>query len=283
MRNSGYLLIGLNPEANGVVFGEMNMSSQPQLDALIRTVAGPPERSAHVAAWALDCGEAGVVRVSTLVRLAALPPRPPKARELFLWFGAPSAAEWDDFLPCLDRAERERAAKFHQAADRWCYAAAHAGLRTLLGTALGAAPTEIDFVFGPNGKPQLDPARHGAGAARAMQFNISHTRGLVAVAIAADAVGIDVECRKEMRDLVAVADRVFTTESRMALAETAQEDARTAMFFRFWSLGEAFIKATGEGITQGFSTFAFTAHGAPRLLRVGDAWGPPARWRFGVL
>jgi phosphopantetheinyl transferase len=54
------------------------------------------------------------------------------------------------------------------------------------------------------------------------------------------------------------------------------------MFFRFWSLGEAFIKETGEGITQGLSSFAFAADGAPRLLHAGDSWGPAARWQFGM-
>ena len=153
----------------------------------------------------------------------------------------------------------------------------------MLGKAMDVAPTDIGFVSGAKGKPQLDPARHGAEAARAIQFNISHTRGLVAAAIAVHAVGVDVEGRRAMPDLHAVAERVFAIESCAALAQTDQEDARTAMFFRFWSLGEAFIKATGEGVTQGLSSFSFTAHGAPRLLRVSDAWGPAARWRFGML
>jgi phosphopantetheinyl transferase len=47
-------------------------------------------------------------------------------------------------------------------------------------------------------------------------------------------------------------------------------------------LGEAFIKATGEGLTQGLKTFAFNTHGAPRLTRMSGAWSPPARWRFGA-
>ena len=48
-----------------------------------------------------------------------------------------------------------------------------------------------------------------------------------------------------------------------------------------WTLGEAFIKATGEGVAQDLSSFAFTDHGAPALIRVSADWGPPERWCFG--
>jgi 4'-phosphopantetheinyl transferase len=52
------------------------------------------------------------------------------------------------------------------------------------------------------------------------------------------------------------------------------------MFYRYWTLGEAFIKATGEGITQNLTSFAFTEEGAPALTRVSGGWGPVERWRF---
>ena len=258
------------------------MNITPPLDQLIRTVAGPPTGSQYVAAWAVDSGETEVAQATILTGLAAVPPRAPSAGELFLWFGEPGAGQWDDLLPHLPLAERERAARFHYAEDRWSYTAAHAGLRAMLSAALDIPPAEIAFVLGPKGKPRLDPARHGGDAARAIEFNISHTRGLVAVACAAHAVGVDVERRRDMHDLMAVAARVFAAESYAAL-EAAEGLARTDLFYRFWSLGEAFIKATGEGITQGLKSFAFTARGAPRLLRVEAPYGPAQRWRFGMV
>ena len=53
-----------------------------------------------------------------------------------------------------------------------------------------------------------------------------------------------------------------------------------ALFYRYWTLGEAFIKATGEGITQDLSSFAFTEEAVPALIRVSPGWGPIGRWRF---
>lgn len=252
------------------------------IDELVRTLPGPPAGSEHVAAWALDCGKAGAAQPSILTALAALPSRPPEAHEVFVWFGAPGEGRWEELLPYVACGERERAARFHHAEDRWSYAAAHGGLRALVSAALDIEPTDVGFVLGPKGKPRLDPARHGRDAAGAIEFNISHACGLVAVALAARPVGVDVERRHQMDDLLAVAERFFAEESCAAL-RAAEGAARTRLFFRFWSLGEAFIKATGEGIAQGLTSFAFTADGPPRLLRVDAPFGPAERWRFGIV
>jgi phosphopantetheinyl transferase len=95
-------------------------------------------------------------------------------------------------------------------------------------------------------------------------------------------VGVDVERVRELGDMHAVAETVFPDETISALANTFGWPNRRAFFFRFWTLGESFIKATGEGLTQGPKTFAFSTTGMPCLTRVSKAWGPKARWRFGA-
>jgi 4'-phosphopantetheinyl transferase len=256
------------------------VTTQPT-HALIRTIADPAAEGAHAAAWALDFGTDGAPRVSVLADQSALPPRLPSADELFLWFGVPMSDSYEEMLPYLHEEEREQVARLLRPADRWSFAAAHAGVRSLLAAALGCSPRDIAFMRGAHGKPNLDPARHGDDTHR-VHFNISHTRGLVAVALAGRAVGVDVERVREIADMPAVVETVFATESLSALAETVGDAARTTLFFRFWTLGEAFIKATGEGLMQGLRTFAFNTNGAPRLTRVSGAWSPPARWRFGT-
>jgi 4'-phosphopantetheinyl transferase len=250
-------------------------------DALVRTILNPAAEGSHAAAWALDFSAEGAPRVNVLASQSALPSRPPSANELFLWFGAPMSEGWEALSPYLHEAEREHISRQRQPADRWSLAAAHVGVRFLLATALGCSPGEVAFIRGAYGKPSLDPARHGDDTHR-IHFNISHTRDLVGIALAGCAVGLDVEAVRAIEDMHAVAETVFAAESLTALAEAAGDAARTALFYRFWTLGEAFIKATGEGLTQELKSFAFNTNGVPRLTRVSGVWCPSARWRFGA-
>ena len=244
------------------------------VDTLIRTVATPPAGFAW--AWALERPASEPLNTRILPALTMELNTPPRADELILWFAVPRAGDGSDLDVYLSDDERERASSFRFEADRWSFAAVHAGLRILLAPMMACAPQALRFAAGANGKPCLDPDRHGAS----VQFNVSHARGCVAIALAGCPVGIDVERRRALPDLMAVAQTAFAPEACRVLAARSGEAARTALFYRYWTLGEAFIKATGEGIAQGLNSFAFTEEGAPILVRVSADWGPVGRWRF---
>jgi 4'-phosphopantetheinyl transferase len=90
-----------------------------------------------------------------------------------------------------------------------------------------------------------------------LRFNISHTHGLVACAISHGIdLGIDVEASDRAIELD-IADRYFAPEEA-ALVRSAPADQGRCLFFRFWTLKEAFIKATGEGLSRPLASFAFT-------------------------
>jgi 4'-phosphopantetheinyl transferase len=240
----------------------------------IQTVVSPGHEFAS--AWALERPASEPLRVHVVPSLPVETRGPPGESELILWYGAPGADGGPDFFACLNQDEQRRAASFRFEADRWAFAAAHAGLRAILASMLQSTPQALHFVAGANGKPYLDPT----GSDTRVCFNISHTRGCVAVAIAGCAVGVDVERRRPIPDLMAVARMAFAQESCDAIVSRSEPVARTALFYRYWTLGEAFIKATGEGIAQNLTSFAFTEEGAPALTRVTAGWGPPGRWRF---
>ena len=244
------------------------------IDTLIRTLATPPAEFAW--AWALERPASEPLNTRVLPAFALEMNTPPRADELILWFGVPGTGDWKNLRIYLSDDERERASSFRFEADRWSFAAAHAGLRILLAPMMACAPQALRFAADANGKPRLDPARHGVS----VQFNISHARGCVAIALAGCPVGIDVERRRALLDLLAVAQTAFAPEACRALGARSGQAARTALFYRYWTLGEAFIKATGEGIAQGLNSFAFTEEGAPMLMRVSGDWGPLGRWRF---
>ena len=169
-------------------------------------------------------------------------------------------APWRDVL---DDAERARAARFVRAESRIDFIAAHALSRAALGTCTGHPPAAFAFEAGAHGKPAARIGGRPAGVA----FNLSHTRGLVGVAIAdgARALGLDVE-PIDRRAPFGVARRYFTAEE-VGWLDRLPEAARAEGFFRLWTLKEAFIKATGKGLTQD-----------PRELLVpGFAAGDPVR------
>ncbi len=243
------------------------------LDTFVQTQAAPPRDFAW--AWALERPAAEPLSVHVVPEIPIEARKPPGDDELILWFGVPSR-RGSDPLNCLSEDERMRALRFQFEADRWAFSAAHAGLRALLGPMLGYPPEALRILPDVNGKPHL----YQEGPCAAVQFSLSHTRGCVAVAVAKRAVGVDVELRRTVPDLIDVARTAFAPECHAALVERSRLAARTALFFRYWTLSEAFAKATGEGFTQDLSSFAFTDEGAPALKRVSANRGPPGRWRF---
>jgi 4'-phosphopantetheinyl transferase len=244
------------------------------IDAFIQTLVAPPREFAW--AWALERPCFQPLRIYVVSELTREARMLPSEDELILWFGAPDPRSGPSLLNYLSEDERLRAARFRFEADRLVFAAAHAVLRALLGPMVARAPHALRFAAGKNGKPYL---AHKDLAAT-LHFNISHTRGCVAVAVARCAVGVDVERRRAAHDLMAVARTAFALEERTALVARSERAGRTNLFYRYWTLGEAFIKATGEGIGQDLTSFAFTEEGPPALTRVSANWGPLGRWRF---
>ena len=128
---------------------------------------------------------------------------------------------------------------------------------------------------GPNGKPsaQLD------GRPAPVSFNLSHANGMVGVAVLAQPdvpVGFDLE-RFDRRIELEIADRYFRPEEVSWLMGLAP-DERPRGFLRLWTLKEALIKATGEGLSRELDSFWFDVF-PPRLHFVsGDE--PEVPWRF---
>jgi 4'-phosphopantetheinyl transferase len=174
--------------------------------------------------------------------------------------------------------ELARADRYHFAADRNIYIAAHALVRFMLSDATGLSTTTWHYVTGEFGKPGLA----GELSKWTLQFNISHTRGLAACAIASQEIGVDVERSDQTIDL-GIARHHFAPEEVRILNSAPRGQARK-IFFRFWSLKEAFIKATGEGLRRPLDSFSFSFE----PLRI--AFHPerndrpsrddPAEWRF---
>jgi 4'-phosphopantetheinyl transferase len=172
----------------------------------------------------------------------------------------PRAQAW------LSTDECARAARFVRPVDRDEYTVAHAALRLILAARLGRAPQALVFARGAQGKPAL----HG------LEFSLSHTRGLALVAVAAVPVGVDVE-RIEPLDALALARHRFSAAERAAL-ERVPADRQQAAFYGAWVRKEAFVKATGAGLSRTFDQFDVSIGGPATLLATRPDAGEAGRW-----
>jgi 4'-phosphopantetheinyl transferase len=163
----------------------------------------------------------------------------------------------------LSAAEQSRLARLAMEADRRDYAVSHALLRRALAIHGGRPPEEWTFEREPNGKPQLTPAlRDGTK----LTFNLAHTKGLVACAVTSEGdVGVDVEASNDCLDVLLLARGYFSSEEIEAL-ENCSGAERQLRFVEQWVLKEAYLKATGEGISSTIDQVSFAFVG-PTSIR----------------
>lgn len=184
-----------------------------------------------------------------------------------------AAGAWDGLAALLDDAERVRSERFHFERDRQAYVAAHALVRLMLSAQVPRPPAAWRFSANDHGKPEvMRDVRMPI-----LRFNLSHTRGLVAVGLTLENdIGIDVEAIEPTRLSLALAERTFAPAEVAMLRETRPEDLSHALF-AIWTLKEAVIKAMGQGLAIPLQGFALTLD--PLSVQFSDAFAEdPANW-----
>lgn len=133
----------------------------------------------------------------------------------------------------------------------------------------GSVPIR-SFKSNPNGKPYL--ANQGID----LQFNLSHTDGLVACVVVRDGdCGIDVEAVRSDLDLPAA---VLAPSEQRLLAE-APSSTRAELFFRLWTLKEAYVKARGLWFSLPVERCVFSL-GDDVVLTMELEGQRPSGWQF---
>lgn len=159
-----------------------------------------------------------------------------------------------NLITSLSAEERTRANNFVFAEDRKLYIAAHIFLRQQLSQYASLAPEDWRFVTNQHGKPFINNPRY-----KWLQFNLSHTPGLIACAISAvEAVGIDVEQQKTLSDLESLCRYAFSTVESSAILTSKHTKQKEERFFTYWTLKEAYIKAIGMGLSLPLQDFSFS-------------------------
>jgi 4'-phosphopantetheinyl transferase len=149
-----------------------------------------------------------------------------------------------------------RASRFRFEKDRVHFVQCRCALRNLLARYLDVPADEILFEYGSKGKPQLVAEQNPRG----LQFNVSHSAAVALIAIGRqNRLGVDIEKIRGDVDSGPLAERFFSRRERAGL-EALPNSLRLAGFFACWTRKEAFLKATGDGLSFALSDFSVTTH-----------------------
>jgi 4'-phosphopantetheinyl transferase len=152
--------------------------------------------------------------------------------------------------------EIARAGRFHFEKDRIQFTRCRCALRRILADYLAIAPGEIRFEYLISGKPQLAADQNP----RALEFNVSHSANIALIAVSSEhRLGVDVEKIRGDVDVEALAERFFSPRERDGI-RALPDLLRVPGFFACWTRKEAFLKATGAGLSFPLADFSVTTH-----------------------
>jgi 4'-phosphopantetheinyl transferase len=136
-------------------------------------------------------------------------------------------------------------------------------------------PEEWSFIPNNYGRPEI------AGPVETLlRFNLAHTRGLVACAVAWEReVGVDVEDVERPGEYVHLAQRFFAPSEAAHVASLPVERQRD-VFFDYWTLKESYVKARGMGLALPLGDFAFQLDELPTISFAGSIVDDPKSWQF---
>jgi 4'-phosphopantetheinyl transferase len=195
--------------------------------------------------------------------------------EIHIWYTSLDRPV-SQFWGLLSMDERRRSERFHFDKDMKYFIVRHGILRKILGNYLGVEPGQFQFDYGKNEKPALADI-FGMGK---IQFNMSHSEGLALYAFTRDReIGVDIECIRDISEMGQIAERFFSRGENAVLQALPKGKKREA-FFNCWTRKEAFIKATGDGLSYPLDGFDVSlVPGEPaRLLRIEGDSTAASRW-----
>jgi 4'-phosphopantetheinyl transferase len=180
----------------------------------------------------------GLARLNTTVRFG-------DSEEEVCFLRLAKLEEAAAFEGLLTAAEREQAASVSNPLQRSRFVVSRGLRRVMLFACTGVTADSLFFSHDGEGKPRLQ-------GLPGWDFNLSHAGDHVAVVVGRGSVGLDIEQRREVRDMESIVDRYFHPEEQAAWHELPPA-RRPAAFFLLWSAREAAMKCVGLGLAKGLS------------------------------
>ena len=154
-------------------------------------------------------------------------------------------AHFADLLAMLYPERRERVKAFRREDPAYVSMTAGLLLQELVQSRLGITPSELVLEKNECGKPSVKGHPD-------FYFNLSHAGEYIVLGHGDATLGIDIERIREKNEKVA--KRCFT-EQEYAYVLDGDEDAQRSRFYRLWTMKEAYLKLTGQGISVPLNSF----------------------------
>ncbi len=177
--------------------------------------------------------------------------------EIHVWLTKPQVLLGNDellsrYATLLSAAETVKQQRYKFSKDRHDALITRAFIRDLLSYYADIDPQDWQFDKGEKDKPEV------INAPLPLRFNISHTKNMIVCAVTlTDDIGCDVENTGRSNDVLAIAERYFSTKETEELFSLPVEQQRNR-FFDYWTLKESYIKAWGLGLAIPLADFSFS-------------------------
>ena len=174
---------------------------------------------------------------------------PPKGVDIWLLdLSKINAEDSAIFSSVISEHERERAQQFKK--NQHHFLATRALQRQALSHYTEISPEQLLIARTDSGKPFL------TNSPFALHFNLSHSGNFAALAVSTQGeIGVDIETARK-RSYLQIVERFFHADEIKQFHDCNKEDEEQ-LFYRLWTLKEAFFKAIGTGISTGLDKAYF--------------------------
>lgn len=141
----------------------------------------------------------------------------------------------------------------------------------------GVPIRNICYSYGKQGKPELDwmnisrredllfrqiqdiSSVRDSGSVEQLDFNLSHSGKYVVLAVSDKPVGVDVERLRNNRQNIA--KRCFHKKEYEDIMALQSQESRDRRFLEYWTMKEAYVKRTGDGLRIPLNSFCVKRSG----------------------
>lgn len=163
--------------------------------------------------------------------------------DVVVYYGNIKKNMHSDLLSMLSLEELARADQYINDLDRHRFIVTRVMVKKVISNYLNKNIESIDIDYEPFGKPFLK--MHSG-----FHFNGSHTQDVFAIACTEKGkIGIDIESRNRAINSPKLPMFLFTPDE-LKQFENLNKSEKTETFIHFWTMKEAILKATGEGLSK---------------------------------